>query len=617
MAPGKGVFTIEAKDNIDKNSSCTVSKSHYHGTSLSLFQFPSTEKKGTERTYNKFVNIKSSESKKVRELPCFYTDFKEIKDPPIPFFLSVPTVNIPEEMCDSIQILKQAREDELEWLSYVSKQSDSVSDTSWSVYHSKKDVTSEREICLYSILPLLRQNVNSFSMQKHCIEITKAAVALLNPDQVVVDVSDQPVYAMSRQLQQYFPEEFGPGKYFPMFGGLHIEKLLLEIHGQLIDGSGLSELIDVSNVSISGGGNVLVNVPQITSARYLLQVCLCAEFKSLQDVYIDSQSSLDIQQWMEEMALENNMFHYWKLIFDFQILILLFICAQREKNFLLYVHVLKSSMKYIFAFNHYNYARWLSIHVNDLMRLSVTCPDIYDEFMSGKFVLQKTDKPFSAIALDQGHEQKNATIKGAGGAIGLLSSDMESALRRWEVAAPDICRLVGEYEELYKVKGNDVNKKHHEDYTAFQKTFFSDVVNVSKSFVDICNPFAEKYLVTLHNGKKMGLDVQNCLANLLNMNEQKYNTFCDLQLEHCEIPVSATVKNNGFNLPSSISKDTTKTNRVQQAKIGQKFAKSFQIASPYRNVLVQQCFQYEITEHPSSLTDGGAMYHSNKSDLLK
>ena len=33
------LFTIEAKDNIDKNSRCTISKSHCHGTSLSLFQF--------------------------------------------------------------------------------------------------------------------------------------------------------------------------------------------------------------------------------------------------------------------------------------------------------------------------------------------------------------------------------------------------------------------------------------------------------------------------------------------------------------------------------------------------------------------------------------------------
>ena len=52
-------------------------------------------------------------------------------------------------------------------------------------------------------------------------------------------------------------------------------------------------------------------------------------------------------------------------------------------------------------------------------------------------------------------------------------------------------------------------------------------------------------------------------------------------------------------------------------KIEQKFAKSFQISSPYRKVLVQQCFQYEITDHPSSLTDGSAIYHSNISDLLK
>ena len=40
VVPGnlrKGIFTIGAKDNIDKNSTCTISKSHYHGRSISLF----------------------------------------------------------------------------------------------------------------------------------------------------------------------------------------------------------------------------------------------------------------------------------------------------------------------------------------------------------------------------------------------------------------------------------------------------------------------------------------------------------------------------------------------------------------------------------------------------
>ena len=137
-------------------------------------------------------------------------------------------------------------------------------------------------------------------------------------------------------------------------------------------------------------------------------------------------------------------------------------------------------MKYIFALNHHHYARWLSVHVDDLMRLPYTCPELYEQFLAGNFVLQKTNNPFSAIALDQGHEQNNATIKGAGGAVGLLSSDLESALRRWEVAGPDVSRLLNEFEEVYYSKGNtDESKvKHHEDYPGFQESFFRDFSNV-------------------------------------------------------------------------------------------------------------------------------------------
>ena len=65
-------------------------------------------------------------------------------------------------------------------------------------------------------------------------------VATLNPGQIIVDVSDQPIYALSKQLKIMFPNQFGPGKYFPILGKLHIEMVLLDIHGQLVEGSGLS-----------------------------------------------------------------------------------------------------------------------------------------------------------------------------------------------------------------------------------------------------------------------------------------------------------------------------------------------------------------------------------------
>ena len=69
-------------------------------------------------------------------------------------------------------------------------------------------------------------------MQKHCIEVAKNAIDALNPGQVTVDTSDQPVYVLSRRLLQMFPDSLGPGRYLPMLGGLHTEKdstLLLEV----------------------------------------------------------------------------------------------------------------------------------------------------------------------------------------------------------------------------------------------------------------------------------------------------------------------------------------------------------------------------------------------------
>ena len=61
-----------------------------------------------------------------------------------------------------------------------------------------------------------------------------------------------------------FPDSLGPGKYLPMLGGLHIEKFLLENHGQPllleIHGSGLAQFFHQAKVSITGAGNVVISL---------------------------------------------------------------------------------------------------------------------------------------------------------------------------------------------------------------------------------------------------------------------------------------------------------------------------------------------------------------------
>ena len=81
-----------------------------------------------------------------------------------------------------------------------------------------------------------------------------------------------------------------------------------------------------------------------------------------------------------------------------------------------------------------------------MMKLELLCPNVYKEFCSGNFVVRKAINVFSKIALDQAHEQNNAIIKGVSGAVALLSRDMNSALRRWEVAGLKVFKVLEEYE---------------------------------------------------------------------------------------------------------------------------------------------------------------------------
>ena len=84
--------------------------------------------------------------------------------------------------------------------------------------------------------------------------------------------------------------------------------------------------------------------------------------------------------------------------------------ALREANFTLYCQALCAQIPFFFANNNINYARWLPVHVRDMLSLEHKHPCVFQEFQSGKFVVFKSSGTFSAIVIDQAHEQANAVI---------------------------------------------------------------------------------------------------------------------------------------------------------------------------------------------------------------
>ena len=69
-------------------------------------------------------------------------------------------------------------------------------------------------------------------------------------------------------------------------------------------------------------------------------------------------------------------------------------------NWKLYLEVLEAMMPVFFATNHYQSSKWFTIHIHEMKVVVGTAPEVYDEFMAGILVVQRTKRPFSIVSTD-------------------------------------------------------------------------------------------------------------------------------------------------------------------------------------------------------------------------
>ena len=84
--------------------------------------------------------------------------------------------------------------------------------------------------------------------------------------------------------------------------------------------------------------------------------------------------------------------------------------------------------------------------------------EIYNEFKTGHFTVQKIKRAYSAIPLDQAHELNNARIKGDCGDV---------ALSCWVVAGPGVARVIMEFKA--NIHPNSEQTHHHDTTPSAQK----------------------------------------------------------------------------------------------------------------------------------------------------
>ena len=273
----------------------------------------------------------------------------------------------------------------------------------------------------------------------------------------------------------------------------------------------------------------------------------------------------------------------------------------------------------MFALDHIHYSRWLPVHIRDMMSLSEKHPEVLAKFHAGKFVIHKTSKKFSAMAIDQCHEQNNATFKESGGAIGLTTDPV--ALRRWMVAGPEVARIVTEFEQ-YAIKAQDASKQlHHEQYLSVQCAFQKDVQSLIAVFEEFGNPFLEKSqdLMVLDTRDIMDSSVRETVLQIEALGEDQYAKFIEERLVKCEKHLTEQITKNKlalFSNPSLKCHCTKQQIQVTALKNDCNLFSRLYISCQTRDGDLDRFFAHENQATPPSLSIGGKIRPSAKSDLL-
>ena len=259
-----GLFSVAALDNIDHNPSSTTASSSFHGTSISIFQFPTQDKPGDCRPP---LRVPPAGNQKHR-LPESYANV-----PPVS--LTATSVSVPKtnQLSSFEGNLDRAIAQENAWLKHSQQKIQgtltSTDKIAWAAYHSTIRQGSQQHspATVRALMPLFYEKAATPAMVKHGMDVIQDAITLVNPGQIPVIAFDQPLFTIAKTVQWKWPDTHGEGKFVVMLGGLHLEMALWNTLGDLLEGTGWTTAITEADIATSGVADSFLKASHLTRTR--------------------------------------------------------------------------------------------------------------------------------------------------------------------------------------------------------------------------------------------------------------------------------------------------------------------------------------------------------------
>ena len=385
-----------------------------------------------------------------------------------------------------------------------------------------------------------------------------------------------------------------------LFGGLHIEMAALKSIGTLLRDSGWTGALTEAGIAYTGMAEPFLTASSITRTRQMHQItassCLHTLMKTANSDYstetaVSSDEVHSFEAWCDSRKQQSPQFQFWYLVLSMELKILYLIRSFREANFDLY----------------------LPIRLRDMSTLGEKHPQLAHAFQRGAFVVHKSSRDFSAITIDQAHEQANTVIKADGGPIGVTEDP--PALRRWVVAGPEVSQLVAQYEIASEAKETVMHTTHHEQTPKVQQVFLERVDQLFQVFTDMGNPFKEESMDLLSLDTN-DIDHPSGAELIFTYHASGRTRFVEFMdgLESEVSPFYELIKETRVDF---FRQEPHCVNVTQQKVLKddcQLFSKLF-ISCQSRECDLYDFFRQENHPFPAALSDGGKLHTCQKSQL--
>jgi hypothetical protein len=342
---------------------------------------------------------------------------------------------------------------------------------------------------------------------------------------------------------------------------------------------------------------------------------LCQEIgtSDLYEQFLDAYINLKIR-WREEHDLQS----FWISYLEMVDLLLNTVYSVRSGSWDLLLECIREIIPFCFAYDHHNYARYLTNFLGDMLALKDDYPEIHEQLANGNFAAQLTsNKAFSRVETDKVIEMTlNKDTKTPGGTTGFSTNI--GAVKRWEVNASYRAALRNCFHEHLHYQ-NKASK--HKDLTASRiERDEKDVQSVVNVLTDVfIPPFSEHPLTSISTGITVPEDAAETMLTVQELGKAAMESFINDRLSDDAIlsffdPIKK-MKVPGFIVnKKKICKTRSKVVAIESSK--NLFSKIAIIAQK-RSIDMKLLFMYPLGSVPLSLAEpDGTLKKTAKSVLL-